>query len=126
MAKAVYNGVWQVRWGNPYMPHTTPEVLVERTVQDWANASGPCKWAPPAWFDKLCALHPGYNICWTWRWVNRPDRSWPPERKAAMRQRRLRERMEKRYPMFAERFIAEELAKFPAYYAGAEYNGVKE
>ena len=54
-----------------------------------------------------------------------PVRRWSQEAKARVRQRNLRKRMERKFPLFAETFIADELAKRPDYYS-AEYEDVLE
>ena len=45
-----------------------------------------------------------------------PVRRWSQEAKARVRQRNLRKRMERKFPLFAESFIADELAERPDYY----------
>lgn len=49
----------------------------------------------------------------------RPIRRWSQEARARVRQRNLRRRIEKKFPLFAEDFIAAELAARPSYYEGS-------
>lgn len=58
----------------------------------------------------------GYSIGWELV-SQRPIRRWSGEAKARMRQRNLRRRMEKKYPLFAEEFINAEMERRAKYYA---------
>jgi len=61
---------------------------------------------------------------WTIGWEcieQRPLRRWSKEARARARQRNLRRRIEKKFPLFAEDFIAAEIARRPEYFRG-EYN----
>jgi hypothetical protein len=119
--KPTMDGIWQVRWSNPYtQPPEGRQVLAEVVIPDWPNA--PDKRCP-AELTELSWQHPGYGIHWTDRWHNKPDRSWSKARKGEARRRNLRKRIEAKWPMFAEMMIAEEMARYPSYYAGEEYNG---
>jgi len=57
-------------------------------------------------------------VCWAP--VPRPRKQWSREARARNRVRRLRERMERKYPLFAEMFIRERLEANPDYYAGRD------
>ncbi|WP_198526805.1 hypothetical protein ACTTAF_06275 [Rhodobacter capsulatus] len=48
----------------------------------------------------------------------RPVRRWSAEAKGRVRRLNLRRRIEKRFPLFAEIFIADELARRPQYFKG--------
>jgi hypothetical protein len=53
-----------------------------------------------------------------WQLVEqKPIRRWSQEAKAKARVRNLRNRMEKKFPLLAEQFIAAELARRPQYFA---------
>jgi hypothetical protein len=61
----------------------------------------------------------GYAVCWELV-TQRPIRRWSPEAKAAARLRNLRQRMERKFPLFAEGFIADELARRPGYFSAEQ------
>lgn len=60
----------------------------------------------------------GWAIGWE-RIDQRPIRRWSQEARARVRQRNLRLRIEKNFPLFAEDFIAAEIAARPSYYEGS-------
>lgn len=113
--------VYRLEWHSPYTdpPEGRPRVLAEHTIPDWRTSDKQC----PAWLDKMHWANRGYCISWTSYWRNKPDRSWSKARKGEARRRNLRKRIEAKWPMFAEMMIAEEMARYPSYYAGEEYNG---
>lgn len=115
------DATYSLEWHSPYTdpPDGRPRVLATHEVEDYAASDHRC----PEWLDKMHWANPGYSIYVLTRWVNKPDRSWSKERKAQRRRLNLRKRIEKRWPMFAEMMIAEEMARYPSYYAGEEYNG---
>jgi len=61
-------------------------------------------------------LGSGYSF--TVRHVSPPMRTLPKESLAKVRQKRLKRRMDARYPMLASQLIDEEMRKKPAYYQG--------
>lgn len=101
---------WSLTWRNPFTTPPGPRVLASAIVQ----AGTPC---PPEVADKWVA-GAGYAISWELV-EQRPIRRWSLEAKARVRQRRLRRRMERKFPLLANLFINEELAARPEYYAGA-------
>jgi hypothetical protein len=107
-----YSGVWKVEWLNPYTEPPTNRVLAERVVPDWRNAEDH---QMPADLVEFASTKPGYCVTWSWR-TTQPRRTMSKQAKARDRVRRLRERMERKYPLFAEQFVAERLAANPAYY----------
>ena len=59
---------------------------------------------------------------WTVGWEcvhQRPIRRWSQAARARVRQRNLRRRIENKFPLFAEDFIAAEIAARPSYYEGS-------
>lgn len=100
---------YSVRWGLPHKP--CPGVLVLASAEVPAGERCPeavrAHWAPGT----------GYAIC-----LDFPQsgavRHWSDERKAQTRKRNLARRVEKAAPLFAEEFIARELAARPEYFAG--------
>ena len=80
-------------------PHPIPAEIQERMQED------DCK--------------PGSGWSVGWECIEqRPIKRWSPEARARVRQGNLRRRMEKKYPLFAEDFIAAEMASRPQYFAG--------
>lgn len=66
-----------------------------------------------AWQD----MGPGSGWSVGWEMIEqRPVRRWSPEAKARVRQSNLRRRIEKKFPLFADEFVAAELAARPEYY----------
>lgn len=59
----------------------------------------------------------GYAICWELV-SQKPPRRWSPEAKGRVRRRNLQRRLERKYPLFVEMFIADELARRPSYFDG--------
>ncbi|OJY33163.1 MAG: hypothetical protein BGP11_05425 [Rhodobacterales bacterium 65-51] len=62
---------------------------------------------------------------WTIGWEcieQRPIRRWSQEARARVRKQNLRKRMEKRFPLFAEDFIAAEIASRPEYFRGENHS----
>ena len=109
---------WSLRWGDPYPSPPQREGRVRAAVA--VPAGTPC---PPE-ISKLWEAGSGWVICWDMI-DQAPVRRWSQEAKARVRQRNLRKRTERKFPLFAETFIADELAKRPDYYS-AEYEDVLE
>lgn len=66
-----------------------------------------------AWRD----MGPGSGWSIGWEMIEqRPIKRWSPEAKARVRQSNLRKRLEAKFPLFADQFIAAELAARPDYY----------
>ena len=103
---------WSIRWGHPC---TDPPGGVARIKAAILVPRGqPC----PA--ELLDRKTPGDGWALCWELVSqRPIRRWSQEARARVRQNNLRRRMEKKYPLFAEDFIAAEIASRPDYFAGA-------
>lgn len=73
----------------------------------------------PSILHELAAT-PGYGL--TWHPVRmQPRRTWSPEAIGRNRRKRLRKRLEARYPLFAERWIAAELSRDPQRYYPENY-----
>ena len=106
----------RVRWANPYSypPVGWPLVLAEWRSRDPET---------PQVLRDLAQAMPGYQpVAYGWydenysqRW---PRSTWTPERRGKTRVRNLRKRIMKKWPLEAERLIAEEIASTPWYYAG--------
>lgn len=102
-----YTLAWRLPHKEPPGPRVLKAMLVPRGER--------C----PAEIMALWRPGEGYAIGWELV-TQKPIRRWSPEAKAKARQRNLRKRMELRYPLFAEIWIAQELQHRPSYYAGGE------
>jgi hypothetical protein len=104
-----YGGTWRI---------TSPsgEVITERFIADWPNTTDH---SPPDELMSVLAAFPA-GAGWTLNWSAEvaPGTPWSREARARERRRRLRVRLERRCPMFASQFYAEELAARPKYFAG--------
>ena len=100
-------------WGNPYRepPEGQPRVLRE-TFYPYATFP---HHAPP---EIMEVWKPGSGYRVTYTFINEPPKQQSQAALATTRQKRLRRRMEKKYPLLAEQFITEETAKNPDYYNG--------
>ncbi len=104
---------YSLRWGNPT---TTPPTGMPRVKHAVLVLRGsPC---PPEIMDQWVAGGP-YAVCWELV-TQRPIRRWSQEAKSRARRRNLRQRMEKKFPLFASVFEAEELARRPEYFAAED------
>ena len=100
---------WNDRYNEP--PVCQSRVLAEVFIPytEWPQPTPPeiqSVWKPGS----------GYSIYVTF--LNEPPRQMPPEKLASIRMKRLRRRVEKKYPLLADEIIQEEIAKNPDYYAG--------
>lgn len=67
--------------------------------------------------DAWLAMGPGSGWSVGWEEIEqRPVRRWSQEAKARVRQSNLRRRIEKAFPLFADDFVAAELAARPEYF----------
>lgn len=109
----VQKAYWIIAWGNQYTQPTGPQELA-RVEVDWTHAS-PC---PPELLA-LAAANPGYATMWQGVPNGRdPRRIWSPERKAQIRQRNLRKRIERDAPLFMDELFDRELQRAPVYFDG--------
>jgi hypothetical protein len=102
---------WSVCWGNPYTkpPDGQPETLISGVYQVESTRQ-----IPP----EIRAAHKigsGYAIYCTVL-PDKPRRQLSLETKQRIRRKRLRKRLETRYPLFAETFYEEAVTQKPEYY----------
>lgn len=102
---------YTLAWRRPDIPPPGPRVLKAILVP----RGEPC----PKEIMDLFVPGSGYSIGWELV-TQKPIRRWSREAKARARLRNLRRRIEKRYPLFAEAFIQDELQRRPAYFAAEE------
>ena len=111
---------WRCRlfWANPGT--TPPQGLPRIVLAVLCDRPHPI----PAEVEAFQRDNPEYGLGtgWAvgWERINqRPIRRWSQEARARVRQRNLRRRIETKFPLFAEDFIAAELAARPSYYEGS-------
>lgn len=100
---------YSLRWSLRHLPAPGPLIMVSAVVR----AGEPC---PPE-VEALWRPGTGYSISVDFL-DTEPIKRWPPERKAAVRRKRLEARLKKKIPLFVEEFMARELAARPAYFEG--------
>lgn len=102
---------YSLAWRNPYTQPPGPRVLKAMLVPRGA----PCP------VEIMDLWVPGGGYCVSWELVTqKPIRRWSTEAKARTRRRNLRKRLEKKVPLFADQFEAEELARRPGYFAAED------
>lgn len=112
MSKPLYVHItyeWSSRYKDP--PNGQPRVLAEVYLpySEWPQPTPPeieAVWKPGS----------GYSIYITF--LSQPPKQMNKEALASVRLKRLRRRIEKKYPLLADHVIAEEIAKKPEYYQG--------
>ena len=119
---------YSVRWGNPYTepPDGMPRVLM--TVSVPPNPGGSAPGIPDeierVWREAnaafVASLPPGEPPRWPWSVcvgdILPPPRQISDEARFRLRRKRLERRMLRRYPLFAEQFMREQLCRKPGYY----------
>lgn len=103
-----------IRWGNPYtQPPADVPTIDGRTLYAVTMLDPSMRDLPPDAPD--IALGSGWAHCIHFD-DRRPVQRWSPERKAAARRANLQRRIEHRFPLFADMFVAGELARRPDYF----------
>lgn len=105
---------WSLRWGNPT---TTPPAGWPKIKLTFLLLAGAA--CPQEIKDGWVAGGP-YAVCFE-RITQQPIRRWGRAAKARVRRRNLRQRLEKKFPLFADVFEAAELASRPDYYAASDH-----
>lgn len=113
--------LYQLAWSNPYTepPEGRPRILAEIFVP----AEHPGAGAPGA--PREIAEYPrraGYTMFVSG--IEGMPRQLAPEQRGRIRRQRLEKREGKRFPLFAEQFVQEELTAKPQYFAG--YNDLDQ
>ena len=111
--------IHRLEWFNPYTspPDGRPRVRAEIATLDSRTPAA------------LIALKttPGDGWSNTVRYCPPPsEREMTPEAKASMRRKRLGTLMNKKYPLFAEQFVAEKITAMPNYYLDGTSEGDAE
>lgn len=105
--------VWSLRWGNPYTSPPDGRGVIKELYFPLGHRH--LRVCPP---EILKAHVPGSGYGIYWSAVSAIPKKLPQDKLASVRQKRLRRRMEEKYPLFAEQFIDEEMQKRPEFYAG--------
>ena len=107
---------WSIRWGHPRTDPPGGGARVKAAILVPRGQSCPA--------ELLEQKVPGDGWALCWELVSqKPIRRWSPEAKARVRQQNLRRRIEKKFPLFAEDFIAAELAARPDYFSAKDAGG---
>lgn len=104
--------IWRhsLRWGNPFKQAPGPRVLIKIETDRPKTPPGIlAAWRPGGGYAVTCQPLPGT-----------PPRRWSQKAKARARQRNLRQRLERKLPLFADQLVAEELERRPDYYAARD------
>ena len=80
---------------------------------DWYTADH----KPPREILEACGCLPLANKL-VWEYFTEPGTLWSRAARARERKRRLRKRLERKYPMFADQFYEQDLAARPLYFEG--------
>lgn len=112
--------LYRVEWSNPYTspPNEAPRVKVEyfETIQQRKERMAGGGHPVP---DGLSSCHKlGDGYCISIQAVCKPSVQLSEEKLAAIRLKRLERRVRGKYPLFADEFIAQEMARKHAYYTG--------
>ena len=105
--------VWKVIWSNPYTepPPGEERVRAEKFVPYNSEFYNRC---PPEIEEKKVLG----KWCVTWSAVMAPPRQLSEDTLKSVRRKRLKRRVESKYPLFADQFIQEEMEKKAEFYDG--------
>ncbi len=111
---------YTIEWFTPYSdpPGGLPRIkaeMFETCEQRQARMTGG-EPSIPQWFSDLCVI--GDHYCVTCQAICTPPKVLPESSLAVVRQKRLKRRIEKKYPLFAQEFVGQEIERKPEYYAG--------
>lgn len=103
-------------WSSPYTqpPENRPRVLQKFHFSD-CDLRANRQLILDSLYVLLSSSGPGYNLGWTF-YDDKPRRQWSLEAKQKVRRSRLRNRLQTKYPLFADSFYQETVTKKPGYY----------
>lgn len=111
---------YQIRWNNEYTdpPEGKPRVIAEmfETIEQRKQRMMNGDKAFPKRLAELCELGSGYGCHITS--VNTPHKKLSKESLAKVRKKRIKRRMQTKYPMLADILVTEAIENNPNYYAG--------
>lgn len=110
--------VWNIQWNNPYTkpPEGMPRVLAEFFFPSDDPRARICPDEVMEYYNHHNLFGSGYDI--HWQSVSAPPKIISQENLSSIRKKRLERRVKKKYPLFAEQFIAEEIEAKHDYYSG--------
>ena len=95
----------QLKWGNPYTspPDNQPRIIFDKIVNDQAYQVGA--------IEEVIKLEQEYppGSGWSWHWSlgeEKPRRKWSKEAKARVRKKKLKTRLQTKFPLFWEDMYA--------------------
>jgi len=105
--------LFRLSWFNNYTdpPDGRPRVIAEIFIPTKPGQGAP---NTPNELKGLTKLGDGYGISVTA--LSAPQKEWTIERKIKNRNRLLRSRIERKYPMFADQFVEAEIKRKPEYF----------
>jgi hypothetical protein len=109
-----------IRWGNPYTdpPDGMARELIALTRMQESTRDVPSEIL--AMLDGVARPGSGWSLCVGIDEVVRPKRRLSAKAKGSIRRKALERRIRKKAPLFADRFISDELAANPDYFNPAE------
>lgn len=112
--------LFRVEWNNPYTepPDGAPRILAEIFLPDAVDGKPPPE-------IRAIPVTPGGGYSLSIRAISPPSRQLPVQTLARVRRKRLERRVRAKTPLFADEFIAGELARKPDYYAGITDPGIE-
>jgi hypothetical protein len=112
MTKPV-GAIWTLQWSNPYTdpPAGEERVRAEKFVPYNSEFYNRC---PPEILEKMVLG----KWCVSWSAVMAPPKQLSKESLKSVRTKRLKRRMEKKYPLFADQLVDAEMKNNPDYYDG--------
>jgi len=119
---------YSVEWHSPYTqpPDGQPRVMVEmfESIEQRKARMDNGEMSTPEVINALHRIGDGY--CIVSQAVCMPIKQMNKDSLAIIRQKRIKRRIQKKYPLFAEEFIQQEIAKKPDYYLGETCQDLEE
>lgn len=104
--------IWTLQWSNPY---TNPPVGMKLVIgEKFVKYGSPEYNQTPPEFE--ADQTPGYTVYWSA--VMAPPKQLPEKTLKSIRRKRLQRRIEKKYPLFADQFLEDEIKSKPDYFEG--------
>lgn len=109
-------GALSVQWGNPYTTPTGERVMWAATFPADPDGRAIGQEVQEAAYAEA-GLRPGCGYSLAWSPVRtKPPRRWSAEAKGRRRRQNLRNRLEKKIPLFADQLYSDEVERRPDYY----------
>lgn len=119
---------YSVEWHSPYTqpPDGQPRVIAEmfESIEQRKERMDKGETSTPETINELHRIGDGY--CVVSQAVSTPIKQMNKDSLAIVRQKRLKRRIQNKYPMFAGEFIQQEIANKPDYYLGETRHDLEE